>query len=75
MDSASRSVWTTHPRKIIGGMLGETTLLETPMGMFDNLEGLSVWRDATGAVRATLISDDNFFVLQQTQIIEFQLPD
>ena len=57
------------------GLSGETTLLETPMGMFDNLEGLSVWRDATGAVRATLISDDNFFVLQQTQIIEFRLPD
>lgn len=57
------------------GLVAEKTLLETPMGMFDNLEGLSVWRDATGAVRATMISDDNFFVLQQTHIIEFRLPD
>lgn len=57
------------------GLVAETTLLETPMGMFDNLEGLSVWRDATGAVHATMISDDNFFVLQQTHIIEFRLPD
>ncbi len=57
------------------GLVAEITLLETPMGMFDNLEGLSVWRDATGAARATMISDDNFFVLQQTHIIEFRLPD
>ena len=55
--------------------MAEQTLFETPMGMFDNLEGLSVWRDATGALRATMISDDNFFFLQQTQIIEFRLPD
>ncbi len=57
------------------GLVAEKTLFETPMGMFDNLEGMSVWRDATGAVRATMISDDNFFFLQQTQIIEFRLPD
>lgn len=57
------------------GLMAEQTLFETPMGMFDNLEGLSVWRDATGALRATMISDDNFFFLQQTQIIEFRLPD
>lgn len=57
------------------GLSAEKTLVETPMGMFDNLEGLSVWRDATGAMRATMISDDNFFVLQQTQILEFRLPD
>lgn len=57
------------------GLVAEKTLLETPMGMFDNLEGLSVWRDTTGAVRATMISDDNFFLLQQTHIIEFRLPD
>ncbi len=59
----------------VSGLVAEKTLLETPMGMFDNLEGLSVWRDTTGAVRATMISDDNFFLLQQTHIIEFRLPD
>lgn len=57
------------------GLSAETTLITTPMGMFDNLEGLSVWRDPTGVLRATMISDDNFFMLQQTQIVEFRLPD
>lgn len=57
------------------GLVAETTLLVTPFAMFDNLEGLSVWRDATGRLRATMISDDNFFALQQTQIVEFLLPD
>ena len=28
------------------GLSAETTLIVTPMGMFDNLEGLSVWRDS-----------------------------
>jgi len=41
----------------------------------DNLEGVSVWRDADGALRATLVSDDNFRFLQQTEIVEYLLPD
>lgn len=57
------------------GLTGEVTLLTTPLAMFDNLEGVSVWRDAQGGLRATMISDDNFFWLQQTQIVEFRLPD
>lgn len=57
------------------GLLAEVTLLVTPLAMFDNLEGVSVWRDDQGGLRATMISDDNFFWLQQTQIVEFRLPD
>lgn len=53
----------------------EATLLTTPFAAFDNLEGLSVWRDEAGQLRATMISDDNFFAFQQTQIVEFALPD
>lgn len=41
----------------------------------DNLEGVSVWRDAAGALRATLVSDDNFFRLQRTEIVEYRLAD
>ena len=51
------------------------TLLETPVGLYDNLEGVSVWRDATGHLTATMISDDNFKFFLRSQIVEYQLPD
>lgn len=54
---------------------GEVTLFTTPFAAFDNLEGMSVWRNDAGQLRATMISDDNFFILQQTQIVEFAPPD
>ncbi len=58
-----------------GGFTNEVTLLELPFGNTDNFEGISVWRDAAGATRATLISDDNFFPLQETAIAEYILRD
>lgn len=57
------------------GLVNEVTLIVTPLGWYDNLEGMSVWQDTAGRLRATMISDDNFFALQETQIIEFALPD
>lgn len=53
----------------------ERIILQTPPGLHDNLEGLSVWRDALGAIRLTMISDDNFMPFQTTQIVEYRLPD
>ena len=53
----------------------EETLLETAPGQHDNLEGISVWRDATGFLRLTMISDDNLLFLQQTEIVEYRVPD
>jgi hypothetical protein len=53
----------------------EVTLLETPFGELDNMEGISVWRDGAGMTRVTLISDDNFFPLQQTMLVEYLLAD
>jgi hypothetical protein len=50
-------------------------LLETAIGQHDNLEGMSVWRDAQGALRLTMISDDNFRFFQSTQIVEYTVPD
>ncbi|MEJ6396307.1 esterase-like activity of phytase family protein [Yoonia sp. 208BN28-4] len=44
-----------------------------PRKTFGNLEGISVWTDANGDVRVTMISDDNYHFLLQTQIIEFRL--
>ena len=54
---------------------GEETLIDTANGTHDNLEGISVWRDATGALRITMISDDNFRFFQKTEIVEYQISD
>ncbi|MES2432390.1 MAG: esterase-like activity of phytase family protein [Pseudomonadota bacterium] len=51
------------------------TLLQTPVGLYDNLEGVSIWRDAAGHLTATMVSDDNFKFFLRTQIVEYQLPD
>jgi len=51
------------------------TLLETPVGLYDNLEGVSIWRDAAGHLTATMVSDDNFKFFLRSQIVEYQLPD
>jgi len=53
---------------------GEETLLTTGPRVHDNLEGISVWEDAQG-LRMTLISDDNFRVFQQTEVVEYRLTD
>lgn len=57
------------------GIRNEETLFQTSAGTHDNLEGVSVWRDAQGSLRASMISDDNFLVLQRTELVEYALPD
>ena len=47
-------------------------LLETRSLQYDNLEGISVWDDGQG-IRITMISDDNFLILQRTEIVEYRL--
>jgi hypothetical protein len=47
------------------------TLLATGWRILDNMEGISVWEDPNGATRVTLMSDDNFFPLQQTIFAEY----
>lgn len=49
-------------------------LLQTRPGQHDNLEGIAVWRDAAGAIRLTMVADDNFRFFQATQIVEYRLP-
>jgi hypothetical protein len=51
----------------------EQTLIDTPPGRHDNLEGLSVWQDGSGRIRLTMISDDNFGFFQRTEIVEYAL--
>ncbi len=57
------------------GFTDEETLLESRFGQFDNLEGISVWRDDRNRIRITLVSDDNFFLFQKTQLVEFVITD
>ncbi len=49
------------------------TLFETSAGTHDNLEGLAVWRDRTGAIRLTMVSDDNQRAFQRTEFVEYRL--
>jgi len=49
----------------------EVTLLTTGPARHDNLEGISLWQDAGGQLYLTMISDDNFLRIQQTQIVEY----
>ncbi|PZQ97917.1 MAG: hypothetical protein DI533_12305 [Cereibacter sphaeroides] len=57
------------------GIARDETLLQTAPGAFGNMEGLAVWQDAEGALRLTLISDDNFLSVLGTEIVEFRVPD
>ncbi len=57
------------------GFTDENILLESRAGTYDNLEGISLWRDPGGGIRIALVSDNNFFPFQKTQIVEFLLVD
>lgn len=46
-------------------------LFSAPVLRHDNLEGISVWHDTQGRTRLSMISDDNFRVLQRTEIVEY----
>lgn len=53
----------------------EETILKSNLGRHDNLEGISVWRDGTGATRLTMVSDNNFNGFQRTEFVEYRLRD
>ena len=57
------------------GFTDARVVLETETGAFDNLEGIALWRDAAGAVRMTLVSDDNFLGLLRTELVDFRLAE
>ncbi|MDP3341530.1 esterase-like activity of phytase family protein [Frigidibacter sp.] len=52
---------------------GGEVLLQTRTATHDNLEGIAVWQDAAGAIRLTMISDDNFFWVQRTEFVDYRL--
>ncbi len=56
------------------GLSEETTVLDTRLGTHNNLEGLAVWADPSGAIRLTMIADNNFQVFLGTDLVEYRLP-
>jgi hypothetical protein len=59
-----------------GATIDGAALIEADMGyQIDNMEGLSVHRAADGALVLTLISDDNFSMLQRTLLLQFGLAE
>jgi len=58
-----------QPNKLVD----ERVEVQTSTGTHDNLEGLSVWRDTDGAIRITMVSDDNFRAFQKTEFVEYRL--
>ncbi|MDP3408520.1 esterase-like activity of phytase family protein [Bosea sp. (in: a-proteobacteria)] len=56
-----------------GAVLDGPTLIQADLGQeIDNMEGLSVHQEGAKTV-LTLISDDNFSILQRTVLLEFEL--
>lgn len=55
-------------------LTGGESVLDTPRGRHENLEGLSVWRDGQGALMLTMISDDNRDTDTPTRWVEYRLP-
>ena len=49
------------------------TVFTSTANQFDNLEGMTLWRDKKGEMRILTVSDDNFHPLQQSEIREFFL--
>ena len=59
-------------RRVLDGPV----LIEADLGyQIDNMEGLGVHRAANGDIVLTLVSDDNFSVIQRTILLQFTLLD
>jgi hypothetical protein len=59
-----------------GAVVDGPSLFEADLGHeIDNLEGVSVHRNAAGETVLTLVSDDNFSVLQRTLLLQFVLAE
>ncbi|HEX5508693.1 MAG TPA: esterase-like activity of phytase family protein [Pseudolabrys sp.] len=57
-----------------GALVDGKELFKADLGyQIDNMEGLSVHRNARGEIILSLISDDNFSVLQRTLLLQFAL--
>ena len=52
----------------------ETLMVSKPWE-YDNLEGISAWRDGEGRLRLMTVSDNNFLTIQKTEFVEFVVTD
>lgn len=50
-----------------------TEIVAIPAGQLGNVEGLSVWTDAAGALMMTVVTDNNQNVFQRSDVVEFRL--
>jgi hypothetical protein len=62
-------------RRMDSGAHEARTIWQSKPGAFGNLEGMSIWRDPVHGLTATMISDDNFLSLLQTQLLEIVIGD
>lgn len=53
------------------GLTNEVTLFQSRSARHDNLEAISVWRDAEGNIRLTMVSDNNFKPFQRNELVEY----
>jgi len=59
-----------------GAVIDGSALIEADMNyQIDNMEGLSVNRASDGRLVLTLISDDNFSIIQRTLLLQFTLEE
>ena len=57
-----------------GALVDGPSIFEADLGYeIDNMEGLDVHRDADGSLVLTMVSDDNFSMLQRTLLLQFTL--
>lgn len=57
-----------------GALVDGASIFEADLGSeIDNMEGLDVHRDAAGDLVLTMVSDDNFSMLQRTLLLQFKL--
>jgi hypothetical protein len=57
-----------------GALVDGPPVVEADLGyQIDNMEGLAVHRNAAGELLLTLVSDDNFSVVQRTILLQFAL--
>ena len=60
-------------RLAAGNLVDGKVVLEAGFGeQIDNMEGLDVTTDAQGQVFITLVSDDNYSILQRNLLLEFR---
>ncbi|MCV6593212.1 MAG: esterase-like activity of phytase family protein [Silicimonas sp.] len=66
--------WQSRLRRVRLGEALDETIWTSDRGEFDNLEGISVWRDDKG-LRLTMVSDNNGSTRNPTEFVEFRLSE